>query len=58
MIFQLFSDHVGRVGGRAAAAGRGEQEGELHPGQRHNPGGEWQPNRHSGDMLMQMGMNI
>ena len=30
--FYNFADnHVGRAGGRAADAGRGEQEGELHP---------------------------
>ena len=46
-----FADnHVGRAGGRAADAGRGEQEGELHPWQSHLAGGERQPYWHSGDM--------
>ena len=50
-----FPDHAGRVGGWAAAVGRGEQEGELHHGElhlgEHHHGGERQPERHTGDIL-------
>ena len=53
--FSNFPDHVGRVGRRAAAVGRGEQEGELHlHGQCHH-GGEQQPYWHSGDMQINAG---